>query len=802
MSGTDPNGKWFEKKGDPTEHFAPDGSQPEQNLPKDLPKIPGITLHYEIARGGMGVVYSGRQDFLDRRVAVKFLSVDLGGAAFAQRFQREAKILAGISHPNIVGCHMADTTPEGQSYLVMEFCDGPPLKSWIADNGPVSPLASVRLIRSSAQALAHAFLSSIIHRDIKPENILLESVTTTCLDINFPFTPKIVDLGLARIAHEQVGEGLTSPGSVMGTPATMSPEQFDDPDSVDFRSDIYGLGCCLYEMLVGKPAFTGKKLTDIVLRKRDPRAPNPCDENPAVPAAVGAFTQRLLASNREDRPASYKDLDREAEELIQALQSQSNRTDTIVSGGFEQTVVSRPGPAGATSPAVPPGGATQPAGAGAGGTQAPQGAPKQTSPGMLNTGELDFLSAGGAADGSQGGGTAFHDGGAVDQSSTAATGIAPAGGSKKLAYIGVAVVAIVAAVLGVQFGMGGGKESPSPAPADDPNKVDPTPVAANSMPRVSDIKMSVGGQEAQGSPIDIGSEFTLAVDADDPDGDPIDYEWKWPTDAMSSTSQTDVQKATFRLDDGLPGVRHTVRLLVRDSKSSKPIEREFEIEVGGCPEVRPLIGWDANGLWEKVSGTWRTRMDTANPKNQGTSGRVRAPGDKAILRASVGGDPYWEWEVTLEPTAQRDGKSSALFVLKYGPKGYAVRCEIEKQRENPTAAWESTSWNLEVLERTPGGEDWRPLADPVTKSWVQQQNSDATSRGWLAIRRVRDQLSIEIGEFVQPAPVPGKPLAEPTIARQPALTVGLTEQDVEELAKGQLELWVTKARCIFRAIKR
>ena len=184
MSGTDPDGKHFGRKGDPTSPYKPDdfdGAGPGETLPTDLPKLPGITLQYEIARGGMGVVYSGRQDFLDRRVAVKFLSVELGGDAFAKRFQREAKILAGISHPNIVGCHMADTTPEGQSYLVMEFIDGPSLKAWIAENGPVSPLASLRLIRASAAALSHAHQSDIIHRDVKPENILLESLTSTAM---------------------------------------------------------------------------------------------------------------------------------------------------------------------------------------------------------------------------------------------------------------------------------------------------------------------------------------------------------------------------------------------------------------------------------------------------------------------------------------------------------------------------------------------------------------------------------------------------------------------------------------------
>ena len=250
----------------------------------------------------MGVVYRGRQDFLDRRVAVKFLSMDLGGDDFAKRFQREAKILAGINHPNIVACHMADTTPEGQSYLVMEFIDGPNLKAWIEQNGALSPMAALRLVRSAGAALAHARTVGIIHRDVKPENVLLEAVTSTAIDVSFPFTPKLVDLGLARMTREQVGMDLTVPGSVMGTPSTMSPEQFDDPDSVDFRSDIYGLGCCLYQMLVGQAPFRGAKLTDIVLHKRAEVPPNPCDENPALPA-WWALTQRLLAS-RDDRPSS------------------------------------------------------------------------------------------------------------------------------------------------------------------------------------------------------------------------------------------------------------------------------------------------------------------------------------------------------------------------------------------------------------------------------------------------------------------------------------------------------------------
>src|SRR5262249_31781151 len=157
-------------------------------------------------------------------------------------------------------CHTAGTTPSGQSYLVMELVDGPNLLSWIAEHGALAAPAALRLTRQLASALGHAADLGVIHRDVKPQNVLLETPTSTSLDLGFPSVPKLVDLGLARMAHETGNQGLTSPGAVMGTLATMAPEQFDTPDAVDFRADIYGLGCVLYHMLTGEPAFTSTKL--------------------------------------------------------------------------------------------------------------------------------------------------------------------------------------------------------------------------------------------------------------------------------------------------------------------------------------------------------------------------------------------------------------------------------------------------------------------------------------------------------------------------------------------------------------
>ncbi len=231
---------------------------------------------------------------------------------YTQRCAREAKILASLHHSNIVGCYQAGVSPDGDCYLVMEFIDGPTLGEWITENGPLPPKDAVEVCRLMAEALACAYRSGIIHRDVKPPNVLLRHVQDGGGE--FPFEPMLADLGLARAsgemptAFDMTLPELTVQGAVMGSPPTMAPEQFDDPDSVDFRTDIYGLGCVLYHALTGKLAFPQGSLTSLIARKAQEAPPDPAKLRAEVPAGLSQLVCDMLRPNRDDRPASYEEL--------------------------------------------------------------------------------------------------------------------------------------------------------------------------------------------------------------------------------------------------------------------------------------------------------------------------------------------------------------------------------------------------------------------------------------------------------------------------------------------------------------
>ncbi|MCG8598698.1 MAG: bifunctional serine/threonine-protein kinase/formylglycine-generating enzyme family protein [Verrucomicrobiales bacterium] len=218
----------------------------EPPLPEELaPLLDGYTITSLLGKGGMGAVYRGVQESLDREVAIKLLPPELGSnAEFEARFQREAKSMARLNHPNIVQIFDYGQTSEGHHYIVMEFVDGTDLYHLIQSGG-LTPDGALNAISQICDALEYAHSQGFVHRDIKPANMFINSSGTL----------KVGDFGLAKLVKgktEREELGLTMTGVAMGTPHYIAPEQLDEGAAVDQRADIYSLGIMFYEMLTGE----------------------------------------------------------------------------------------------------------------------------------------------------------------------------------------------------------------------------------------------------------------------------------------------------------------------------------------------------------------------------------------------------------------------------------------------------------------------------------------------------------------------------------------------------------------------
>lgn len=306
------------------------------STPASLPKLPDLTFEAEIGRGGMGIVWRAHQPFLDRHVAVKVLTTESGhwNQMTVDRFRREAKILASLNHPHIVACYNAGASDDNQLYIVMELVSGPNLSQYLREHPPLSSLQTARLARHLASALEYAVQRDLIHRDVKAENVLLKPEERTPKDAAFPFVPKLVDLGLAKYQNNagMPGNAITQSGIISGTPSVMAPEQFDDPDNIDHRADIYALGCVMFRALTGKNPYEGLTFTQLMHSKLAEDAKSAISLKPDVDPALDALVREMMDRNRDKRPQTYADIIARLELIAPSLSSTNARRMSTPSG--------------------------------------------------------------------------------------------------------------------------------------------------------------------------------------------------------------------------------------------------------------------------------------------------------------------------------------------------------------------------------------------------------------------------------------------------------------------------------------
>ena len=247
------------------------------------------TLERELGRGGMATVWLAQDLKHDRPVALKVLRPELAAALGPERFLREVRITARLNHPHILPL-LDSGDADGFLYYVMPYVAGESLRDRLEREKQLPLDDALQIAREVADALSYAHRRDVVHRDVKPENILLESGHAV-----------VADFGIARAISAAGGEALTQTGIAVGTPAYMSPEQGAGSRELDGRSDLYSLGCVLYEMLAGRPPFVGPTVESIVHQHLTAELPNIASLRPAVPAGVVAALSRALAKTPADR---------------------------------------------------------------------------------------------------------------------------------------------------------------------------------------------------------------------------------------------------------------------------------------------------------------------------------------------------------------------------------------------------------------------------------------------------------------------------------------------------------------------
>jgi serine/threonine protein kinase/tetratricopeptide (TPR) repeat protein len=289
----------------------PEGEADSVEFP---PEVPGYDVYEEIGRGGSGVVYRALHRQLNRPVALKVLH-DRTNAALRERLRREAEALAAIHDPAIVEVYEIGEV-EGKAFLALEYVASGCLSRFTAAT-PQLPEPSARLMARLAGAIQHAHQAGFIHRDLKPGNILLDKhfgvAETSGLD---QYVPKISDFGVVKIVSSQ--EHLTQTREFLGTPSYMAPEQaYDTGSPIDERTDVYGLGAILYELLTGRPPFRSASPLDTLLQVKESDAVSPRRLEPNVPRDLETICLKCLEKDSGRRYPTARALQQDLERYLE-----------------------------------------------------------------------------------------------------------------------------------------------------------------------------------------------------------------------------------------------------------------------------------------------------------------------------------------------------------------------------------------------------------------------------------------------------------------------------------------------------
>lgn len=289
------------------------GSCPKDGTPITVHGDPGIKLvgNYEflqfIGAGGMGVIYKAKHPVLNRLVAIKMLHGHLVSDAIIRRFQQEAEAVSSLEHRNIIHVHDYGVSEHNQPYMVMDFVEGKPLSD-VLQSQQLTLEAVINIAIQITEGLQHAHDRGVLHRDLKPSNVMV-----TDFDCAVPEV-KIVDFGIAKVLEADKTR-MTQTGELIGTPQYMSPEQCRG-GTLDARSDIYALGCVMFEAITGKTLFAGHSMVSVIVDQMNtaPRTLQETRPDMNFPGHLEDIVAKILAKDPEDR---YQSMSEVAQDLIE-----------------------------------------------------------------------------------------------------------------------------------------------------------------------------------------------------------------------------------------------------------------------------------------------------------------------------------------------------------------------------------------------------------------------------------------------------------------------------------------------------